>query len=257
MPADSQPATDPPESWFEPIVTDKKNGTLLCFPFSGSGAAMFAGWKNHLIDDVNLLAAQLPGRESKIRQRPCEDLVATADAISASVAAGEFRDDKLFLAGFSLGALLAFEVARGLRRRGFGIELLIIGSSRAPQGRWARGALHKLPDKKFITKLQQQYSAIPQPVLDNAELLQLMLPMLRADIKMFETYRYQDDQPLACELLSLHGSSDSMVQPKHVYPWREMATFFRHRTFDGDHYFVRTHRESVLKTINGRIQRLI
>ena len=257
MPANSQPDAAPQKSWFEPIITGKKGGTLLCFPFSGSGASMFAGWKRHLIDDVNLLAARLPGRESKIRQRPCEDLCATADEISASVAAEDFRDDKLFLAGFSLGGLLALEVARGLRRRGIGIELLVVGSVRAPQGRWARGSLHKLPDDKFLTKIQQQYSAVPQAVIDNPELLQLMMPMLRADIKMFETYQYQNDQPLSCEILSLLGSSDSMVQPKHVYPWREMATSFRHRTFNGDHYFVRTDPQAVLETINRRIRRLL
>ena len=186
MPTDFQPDAASHESWFEPIISGKKGGTLLCFPFSGSGASLFARWKKHLMDDVNLLAARLPGRESKIRQRPCEDLCATADAISASLAAGDFRDDKLFLAGFSLGGLLAFEVARGLRRQGIDIELLVVGSVRAPQGRWKRHALHKLPDEKFVAKLQQQYAAIPQAVVDNAELLQLMLPMLRADIKMLK-----------------------------------------------------------------------
>jgi len=242
--------------WFETFVPNDAAATVLCFPYSGSGASMFAPWRREMRDGVGLRAARLPGRESRLREPPRDDLLATADEIADSISESELATHQLYLVGFSVGALLAFEVARSLRGREIGIQLLVAASARAPHGRWGRGRLHDLPDKRFLSQLHKRYAAVPDAVWSNQELKQLLLPMLRADIRMFETYRYLDQPPLDCELLALSGRRDGLVKPKHVAPWREQATTFRHRSFDGDHYFVKTHCKEVVATINRRIDRL-
>jgi medium-chain acyl-[acyl-carrier-protein] hydrolase len=254
--------------WFEQFTDTDAGPWVLCFPFSGSGASMFARWKQELGSITRLCAVRLPGRESKLQAAAREQLLPLADELATAVKRereqrgsggerpGRVPASPLVLVGFSLGALLAFEVARALRRRDLEIDLLVAGSSAAPHSVRSRGKLHQLPDDRFLTRIDRLYGAVPQAVWDNPELKQLVLPALRADIKMFETYRYQDEAPLSCEILTLRGSEDRAVLPKHVYPWREQGRSFRHRTFPGDHYFVRTQSQSVLNMLKRRLQRL-
>ena len=249
------------DRWFETFVPNESNATVLCFPYSGSGASMFGPWRKLIHPRVRLAALRLPGRESLLNQPPRDHLLSTADEIAGVIAADRTvdgaADGRLFLVGFSLGGLMAFEVARGLRQRDVRIDLLVAASCRAPQGRLGRGSLHKLSDDRFLKQLHKQYGAVPDAVWNNDELKRLLLPMLRADIKMFETYEYRDQPPLDCELLALAGRRDRQVKAKHVAAWREQASSFRHRSFDADHYLTRTHASAVVETINRRIDRLL
>jgi len=243
------------DRWFETFVPNDSNATVLCFPYSGSGAAMYGSWRKSMHPQVRLCAVRLPGRESRLDEPPRENLVETAATIAESIASSDAAPGPLFLVGFSVGALLAFEVARELRERGIDIQLLVVGSSRAPQATWGRGNLHRLPDDRFLKQLHKQYGAVPDALWHNHDLKRLLLPMLRADIKMFETYEYRDQAALDCELLALSGRRDRLVKAKHVAPWRDQARQFRHRSFDADHYLTRSHGQQVIDTINRRIDR--
>ena len=156
-----------------------------------------------------------------------------------------------------MGALLAFEVARELNCLGTGVSVLFAGAARAPQGRWQRGRLHKLKrDDDFIRELNALYQAIPQAVVEDPEARQILLPIIRADITLFETYKFTPSQPLDCELVTLTGTDDPVVQPKHIGPWRQLATRYRHRSFAGGHYFAKSQRDAVVETIARRLRRI-
>lgn len=250
--------------WFETLISNQQSGsqlgptTLLCFPYSGSGVAMFAHWKKHLIPGVNLRAAKLPGREARLKETPREDLKSTAEEIAEAIMESEIASGRLALAGFSLGGWMAFEVARSLRRRGKDIEMMVAGASRAPHGRWLRGRIGGLSDSRFLKKLNRRYQAIPPMIMNNAEARALLVPMLRGDTKMYESYDYVVEEPLECEILTMGGSKDPGVKRKHIYPWHELTKCFRYRTIeDGNHYFAKDHVPEVVKTVNQRLRRLI
>lgn len=245
------------DEWFQNITRSGCRASLLCFPYSGSGAAMFGAWKKDMFPGVELLAAKLPGRESRLNEKPRKNLTGLAEEIADAISDSEVAAGPLFLLGCSVGALLAFEVARSLRRRQIRTDCLFAAAARAPQGRWLRGSLHRLNDDRFLKKLHTRYGAVPQQMMANEELRRLLLPMLRADIEMFETYQYQSERPLNCQLVTLAGIDDPAVKTRHIYPWRELAVSYRHRSFPGDHYFVRTATKAVLQTIEKRLRPLI
>ena len=243
------------EQWFEPIGPTEQNATVFAFPFAGSGIFTFASWRNKF-PNTNLFAAKLPGRDQRLQETPRENLLDVADEVADTIAAWQRPSGPLCFVGFSLGAVLAFEVTRRLQSRKVRCDLLVAGAARAPHGNWSRGKLHRMPDDRFLAKLNDLYGAVPQAVIENAEMRELVLPMLRGDIKMYETYRYQPGPPVDCEILTLSGTEDAMVKPKHVYPWRELGSSYRHRSFSGGHYFVREHTTGVLNAIRARIARL-
>lgn len=253
---------DAMDIWFETLISNQSSGTpersttLLCFPYSGSGVAMFAAWKKHLMPGVNLRAAKLPGREARLKETPRGDLKSTAEEIADAIANSEVVSGPIALAGFSLGGWMAFEVARGLRRRGKGIELLVAGASRAPQGRWLRGRISGLSDRRFLKKLNRRYQAIPPMIMNNAEARALLVPMLRGDTKMYESYEYVAEEPLDCEILTMGGSKDPGVKRKHIAPWRELTKCFRYRTIKGgNHYFAKEMVPEVVPMVNQRLRR--
>lgn len=244
------------QDWFEALQPPAEINCCV-FPYSGSGVALFAPWKGKLGERVGLFAAKLPGRESRINETPRTELVPLASDLAHAINNSSLTDHPLVLVGFSMGALLAYEVARHLRELDVQISVLIAGAARAPQSRWSRGRLHKLrKDDDFIREMNALYAAIPQAIIDDPEARRLLLPIIRADITMFETYKYTPGAPLPCELITLTGTEDPVVQAKHIAPWRQLAKTYRHRSFPGGHYFAKTDRAAVLETISRRIGRI-
>ncbi len=243
--------------WFATLQTES---TVNCFvfPYSGAGVALFASWKQLFAEkNVGLFACKLPGREERLQEPLRTDLVLLAKEIAQAILTSGAVHRPVVLVGFSMGALLAFEVARELRKLGVKIALLFAGAARAPNGRWPRGKLHRLKnDDDFICQLNKLYNAIPQAVIADSSARQVLLPIIRADLSLFETYKYLPETPLDCELITLAGTEDTVVQAKHIAPWRSLATRYRHRSFSGDHYFAKTNRDSVVNTILRRVSRL-
>lgn len=246
-----------PERWFQPITGENSGASLLCFPYAGSGAALFGGWRSLMFGGVELVAASLPGREGRLQEPPCENLDELVESLTESVASSRFCQQRLFLLGCSLGGLIAFELARSLHRRGIPVDYLIVAASRAPQTRRMGRIIHKLPDDKFIRAMQRRYAAIPPQIQTDEELKRLLVPPLRADMKMFETYQYREAPKLGCPILALGGTDDKTVPVQELFAWRHQTDAFRQRTFPGDHYFIKQSKASVLRTIERRLRPLI
>jgi surfactin synthase thioesterase subunit len=142
------------------------------------------------------------------------------------------------LYGHSLGAIIAFETARELRRRGArNPEHLFVCASPAPQIPWTKPPMRHLDREAFLEEIQQRYGGIPGPVAEDPELLDLLLPGLRGDVHMIETYQYSDEAPLHCPLTVYGGTLDKAVPPSSLDAWREQTTsLFRLQMVSGDHF---------------------
>lgn len=182
---------------------------------------------------------ELPGRAARLREAPFRRVRELAATLAASLE--EYQGEPLAFFGHSLGALLAFEVVREMRRRGAPPPLhLFVSSRRGPRIPEAEGAIHGLPDAAFVEEVQRRYDAIPDEVLREPELMQLLLPILRADFEMLETYEYAAEEPLDCPITAISGLEDSRVSLEALEAWGlETSGSFQTRRFPGGHFYFR------------------
>jgi medium-chain acyl-[acyl-carrier-protein] hydrolase len=153
--------------------------------------------------------------------------------------------------GHSMGALVAFELARELRRRAWpGPMRLAVSGHQAPHRPDPDPPVAHLPDAEFIEEMRTRYDGIPDEVLAEQELLKLVLPALRADVLVIESYVYASEPPLDCPLSCFGGEEDRQVRREDFEAWREQTRGpFRLRTFPGGHFFVDSARGAVLQAL--------
>jgi surfactin synthase thioesterase subunit len=212
---------------------------VFCLPYAGGGASIYRPWVRHLPAEVQVCPIQLPGREERLSETP----VTRVPLLVASVAEAltPHLDLPYVLFGHSLGALLAFELARELRRRELpGPKHLFVSAARAPHLSPREHAIHDLPETEFIAELCRRYGSMPTAVLQSAELMALLLPILRADLALLETYQHGVEPPLACPIGALTGTEDPHVRREEVAAWREhTAGGFTLQLLPGGHLYLK------------------
>ncbi|MET8008292.1 thioesterase II family protein [Nonomuraea glycinis] len=227
---------------------------LLCVPYAGGGAAVFRHWPALLPPTLAVSAIRLPGRESRIGEPPLADIgqmvTAAADDLAADTATG--RPYALF--GHSFGALVAFELAREMRARDLPApRRLFVSAHRAPDADAGTAPLGDLSDQEFLDKVTR-YGGMPQEVLDAPDLLDMVLPALRADIDAAEGYRFVPGAPLNCPISVFGGRSDSVTPQAQLYGWRSHSVAeVDVRLFDGGHFFLHDHRTAVTTAIGAAL----
>lgn len=157
--------------------------------------------------------------------------------------------DKPFgLFGHSMGGLIAFELARTLRRKNLPPPvLLFVSACRAPQSTDSAPSLRGLPDLEFMNALKN-FNGIPPEILQNTEAMELLLPALRADFELIETYQNQDDSSLDIPILAFGGVDDSRVSREQLEGWgKQTRVRFEARTFPGGHFFIHAERDAMLE----------
>lgn len=212
---------------------------LVFFPHAGgapSGAAPLAG---PLHPDAELWVAQLPGRERRFTEPAATRLVDLVAPLGAAVTRQVAPPFVLF--GHSMGALLAFEVARWLHAAGGPLPAhLVVSACQAPHlPRW-RPARHTLDDVE-LRRWLDECGGLPPEVGADPQLLDLLLPTLRADLRACETHRYRPGPPVPCPITALAGVDDPLVSPADMAAWREHTTAeFALRTLPGGHFYYLT-----------------
>ena len=230
---------------------------LLCFPHAGGGVAPFYRWSSWLPPEIQLLPVKLPGREDRIREPAMDELPRLVEAISDAIDPG--LDGPFAVVGHSMGATIAFELARRRRRQAKRMPAcLILAACPAPQLPQKAVPIHRLPDGEFLDKLHVRYQGIPAEVASQKDLMRLLLPTLRADFKLVETYRYQPEPPLDCPILALAGDEDQQVTMAEVSAWREQTSAaFSLRIFPGGHFFLHEAAGSVVPILCRHLDALL
>ncbi len=239
-----------PKNWiFCPKPKPQARLRLICFAYAGGSAAVFRTWPNDLPDDIEMWAIRLPGRESQLAVPPFTQIPALINALAEHVA--PHLDQPFAFFGHSLGAILAFEFIRKLRQTGRPQPRhLFVSAHNAPQVRRPNSPLHHLPDAQFITAVQNGYNGIPQAVLNEPELMRMLLPALRADFQMVETYTYQPQPPLTCPISAFYGQADPETTIPHIDAWRIQTTAqFKVRDYPGGHFFLQPCQSEIVQAI--------
>jgi medium-chain acyl-[acyl-carrier-protein] hydrolase len=229
----------PKNPWFSVLAAvARPRATLVCFPFGGGNSSTFRPWSRYLPADVQLLGVDLPGRGARFGEAM---FTRVDDVIDALLAQRNYlaRQGRLIFFGHSLGALLAFELACALERSGAPAPVHLIASGRgAPHLPRLDPPVHGLPNAQFIEQVKR-FQGLPDEVLQHEELLELFLPILRADFALSESYRCTARARLSCDLTALGGTRDPMVGVDTLAPWgKHTRGQFQLHTFDGGHFFV-------------------
>lgn len=230
-----------------------KNLRLFCFPPAGRGASIYAKWNGSLNESVVVCPVQFPGREDRLREKPFTVL---PDLLRETVAAlVPWLDLPYAFFGHSLGALLAFEIARQLRRRGEKPPVrLLVSARRAPHIPEPHIRISHLPDGPFLEAVRSRYNGIPDVVIQDTELLEIMLPILRADFSVMESYEYRREEPLCCPITVLGGRRDFEVAREDLEAWRIHTTnTCAVQLFPGDHFFLQSAQAEVVRFVNREL----
>ena len=171
------------------------------------------------------------------------------DALAKEITA--FSDHPFAFFGHSMGAIVAYETARRLRTIGAGQPVHLFLSARAaPHLQDDSNPLRFLDDETFIDRLHRTYGAVPEAIRRSAELREVFLPILRADVELLETYAEDASEPLNCPITALGGKSDPAISKEMLAGWRTRtsAVFMQHE-FPGEHFYINSEREAVIATI--------
>jgi surfactin synthase thioesterase subunit len=228
---------------------------LICLPYAGGGPATYVPWAKSLPPQVELVALQPPGRGSRMNEAPharMEPLVAELMRVFPTL-----TDRPYVLFGHSLGSRVAFEVTLQCQRNGIPLPARFIASgSRAPHLTKRELPIHDLPDAQFVEALRD-LDGTPEEILNNSELIQWLLPLLRADFRIADQH-VAPRTVLICPLTVLAGTEDETVSPAEAEAWRDLAAGeFDIRRVTGGHFFVEHNREWVLEQINALVTGII
>jgi surfactin synthase thioesterase subunit len=228
---------------------------LFCFHYAGGSAQVFHGWPGHLPSSVEMGTIQLPGRGRRLGEPHIRRLLPLSRVIAQELL--PYLDKPFVFFGHSLGALLCFETARSLRRENRNQPAhLFISATEAPHCRSPEESLSCLPKSALVKKLRE-FDGTPVEVLRNDELLDLMLPTIRADFELCETYEYQPESPLECPMTIYGGLEDREVKTERLAAWSEMTVGTSEiRMFPGGHFYINSSRTIFLRTFVGDLLRL-
>jgi medium-chain acyl-[acyl-carrier-protein] hydrolase len=205
---------------------------------------------------VELYCLQLPGRGSRWGEAPYARLIPLVQAVASALL--PFLDKPFAFFGHSMGSMIGYELARELRKRGaVSPAHFFVSGGPAPHVREKKPPVHGLPDLEFVQHLRK-LNGTPPHLLQDEELLDLMLPVLRADFAICETYAYTPEPPLECPISVFGGIRDGEISKDDLESWREHTSgnFFL-QMFDGDHFFIQSARAHVLQELSKKLHAIL
>ncbi|GAA2695484.1 thioesterase II family protein [Nonomuraea recticatena] len=224
---------------------------LFCLPYAGGGSVEYQQWADLLPATVEVAPVHLPGRERRIRQQPytvMKELVADlADGLEP------YLDRPYALFGYSLGAWVAFEVARELRRRvvyrGFEQPRALLLAAAGPPDLPRDPTTYDLPDPALVARMER-LGGTDGMIVDDPRLLAVVLPKLRADLQVADTYTPIEEPALPYPIRAFTGDADGLVSPEQARAWQwHTDEDFRMRVLPGGHFFMHERRAELLRFI--------
>jgi surfactin synthase thioesterase subunit len=230
---------------------------LFCFAHAGGGPSFFRPWQAGLAPEIAVRRVALPGREWRLDEPPFRHITDLIDPLCTALE--PCLDQPYALFGHSMGAVVAYEVARRFSRPSGSSETapacLIVSGRRAPGLATGRRRLSGLPDEEFVAEVGR-LNGIPAEVLTEPELLEMLLPPLRADFELAETYQPLPGGRLSCPVAAYLSTADPEVEYGGVLGWRETTTGeFTVRVFSGDHFYLKGGRPDVLNAVRDDLLR--
>lgn len=227
---------------------------LFCFPYAGGGTRIFQSWPSLLPPEIQVCALKLPGRDQRIYEAAYTHVEPLVQALANEL--HPYLDIPFAFFGHSMGGLISFELARYLRQTGQPEpEQLFISAHRAPHLKRREPDVHMLPDGRLITRLRE-LSGTPEEILQHSELMELLLPLIRADFTLCETYRFTEQERFTYPITAFGGTEDTGVPIEDLQPWQQHTTgAFQLYMYPGNHFFLHQEQDKMLQVLAQKLQR--
>ena len=215
----------------------KVSAQLFCFHHAGGHTGYFKNWKRFLPASIEIIPIGLPGRHDRFGEPLIVEFPAALEAVASMVVplvSGPFA-----LIGHSMGALLAFELARNLEQLGPAPCALFVSACRAAH-RFAenRAMKSQLPDPELLQEIREM-NGTPESLLLDTELMDLILPIIRADFAVCDSYNFEAEPFLTCPIFAFGGLDDPDLKREDIAAWRHLTSGgFRSQMLAGDHFFI-------------------
>ncbi len=229
---------------------------LFCLPFAGGATTAYREWPDKIFPPVEVVLVELPGRGRRIREKLHTRMGGLIPELGEALL--PFLDKPFAFFGHSMGALLAFELSHYLMER-YGKEptKLFLSGREAPHLPDPREPFHVLPNDQLVEKLKQ-LNGTPREVLENIELMELMLPIIRADFELCETYQFTGKPPLPCPITVFGGHQDENVPVEGLRQWQQHTRGdFRVHLLPGDHFFIYQAKDRLFYLLNEELAALL
>lgn len=210
---------------------------LICFPFAGGGTSPYRFWLQHQSTKMGISAVLLPGRETRIRETPVSDINLICDSIITALLR-HYHGKRLIFFGHSMGSMLAYEVAIHLESAHQWPVRAIFVSGRKPPHKCISGDFHQAPEEDFVREIQR-LGGTPTSIFEDAEMRNILLPMLRSDYALLENYRLVQPRPLGCAIYTCCGDQDTEASVEEMRSWQDLSRArCAHRVFQGGHFYL-------------------
>lgn len=225
---------------------------LVCLPHAGGAASYFFPLSKAMPSFAEVLGVQYPGRQDRRNEPLIDNIPDLADRVYAALL--PWADRPLAFLGHSLGASLAFEVARRFEREKDIVAAgLFVSARRAPSTHRSE-TVHLLDDRGLVAEVDR-LDGTASGLLKDEEVLRMVLPAIRSDYRAAETYVYEPGEPLRCPVLAMTGDADPKVTLDEVAAWeRHTEGPFELKVYPGGHFYLADHQAAVTEEIAGRLR---
>lgn len=226
--------------------------TLFCLPYAGGGASAYNQWMTKMQDRVVVCPIQLPGREERIMEKPYTDMKIMLEDLVPEIE--NTVKGKYALWGHSMGGKIAYEVEKHMERDGYQALCLFVSGTRVPSIP-EPNPIYRLPNVKFKKELER-FEGTPREILENHELLDFFLPMLRADFTMNETYYDDTKTILHTPIIASGGNQDKEADDKAIREWEKYTdNEFEYKIYEGGHFYIRDNENEIIKRVISFLMR--
>jgi medium-chain acyl-[acyl-carrier-protein] hydrolase len=225
---------------------------LFCIPHAGGSGYAYRDWIPHLPQWLELIGVRLPGRGARVREPAFHRMEPLISALGAAIL--QHLDKPFALFGHSMGALVAFELSMRLAPRGLLPFHLFVSGTRPPHFSRDEKQLHRLPRESFLEELRK-LNGTALEILEDDTVMSSLLPVLRADFELVETYPARARPAVYCPITALGGREDETVSEQELQEWSHYTRLaFRCHMFPGDHFFIGPQEVEMLSLISTTIR---
>lgn len=226
---------------------------LFCLPYAGGSEAAYYQWKKYLNEEIELHSVKLKGRGRRIGEKFYDSMEEAVDDIFNSIKELIMTKDYAIY-GHSMGSMLAYELYYKIEKEKLKKPKHMFFSGQAAPGiRVKEDNISSLPDDLFMDKIVA-LGGTPKEVLENKELLQIIMPILRSDFKMIEEYDYKKkDERISCDITVFNGLQDQYNEIQ-IEEWRNTTCGnCEIYNFEGGHFFINQKTKEILNIINNTL----
>jgi medium-chain acyl-[acyl-carrier-protein] hydrolase len=246
-------------AWLPCIPDEKYAYRLFCFPYAGGNASLFSKWQLNIQNEqmVQVCPVQLPGRANRIKEKPFDDLGALVKSLAEELS--PYLNKPFLLFGHSLGALIAYELARFLCYHDemirYQLQALCVSARYSPSVVVNLKKISQLNDTDFLNEILRLEGSAPA-ILQNQQLMNMLIPTLKADFALSENYHYKVRETLlVCPIIGFAGIHDKLLPVSSMMTWKnETTAFYEQYEFDGDHFFIHHFADRILQKIFYHIE---